>query len=383
MFAALHAAPGLFASDKTAPAIEPLAIAHGDLHLLEFADATAGETAAATTNLNVRVESGGLGAITVGPGGLVEYQVIGILGDDNNQGLALVGFDLDFDGGDLSQADNPTGDPDSGCENPMIHFTMPWGVTNPAGFGGTIIQGDLIQVGGAQNTINNTPDNAPAPIGNVLLGVAQPSGCGTAVLVIGTLTAPSEPGSYTLALEYLFSNIIRADATPGPFWATQAAGVGTVANLAILVENAPQPEGACCLATEIGCATTTAAACGASGGNYHGDGSNCEDDLDADGVADVCDACPESNMGAGIIINGCNSDVENQLTAGGCTMLDEIGQCAAGASRISRFGGCVITLVDQWRIDALITTLEGDRIVGCIRPRAMIDKTGTARAQRP
>ncbi len=320
--------------------------------------------AGGTTNLNVSVESGGSNSIAAVPGHVVNYEVVGLLNDDDNQGLGLVGFDLDFDGGDLSRADAPTGDPNSGCENPMIHFTEPWGITNPTGFGGTVINGDLIQVGGAQNTINNT--QPPVLIGTVLLGVGQPSGCGPAVLVTGALTAPSVPGSYTLALENLFANIIAADATGVPFWRTQAAGVGTVANLTIFVGNAAEPEGACCLQSNGGCALMTAAACAASGGTYGGDDSTCGTDHDADGVADVCDACPESNVADTVVIDECDSGVQNRLFDDGCTMLDEIEQCAAGVSRHGKFVRCVVAIVNQWRTDSLITSREGSGIVRCV-----------------
>jgi len=229
-FAVLTGTPAL-AEERVmtdpASAIEPV------LRLHEIADSYA-TAAVGQTLLNVSVESGNAGLIHVSPGALVSYSVIGLLGDDDNQGLALVGFDLDLDAGPLTQANEPTGDPNSGCENPMIHFAKPWGITNPAGYGGTIIGGDLIQIGGAQNTMNNaTP---PFPIGTVLPGVAKPSGCGPAVLVTGSLTAPMTPGTYTLALENLFANIITSSTTGIPFWETQAAGVGTITNLTIVVD---------------------------------------------------------------------------------------------------------------------------------------------------
>jgi len=205
----------------------------GSRVLRQWADATT-SVAGQLSSLSVSVESGGSNAVIVGPGDAVPYTVVGILSDDFNEGLALVGFDLDFDGGNLAQADSPTGDPNSGCENPMIHFTKPWGLTNPAGYGGTIITGDLIQVGGAQNTILNT--TPPFPIGTVLTGVAQPGGCGPTIVVTGTLTAPGAPGTYTLALENLFANVILdGETNDGTFWATQAAAVGIVTNLTIEV----------------------------------------------------------------------------------------------------------------------------------------------------
>jgi hypothetical protein len=323
-----------------------------------------------TTSLNFQLESGGSNAVVVAPGQLVPYQVVGTLSDDNNQGLALVGFDLDFDGDDLSQADNPTGDPDSGCENPMIHFTEPWGITNPAGFGGTIINGDLIQIGGAQNTINNTQDNAPFPIGSVLLGVAAPSGCGPAVLVTGTLTAPMVPGAYSLALENPFANIIILDTTGVPIWQTQAASIGTISHLAILVSNVTGPIGACCLPGAGGCFTTAGGDCEERGGIYRGDGSVCGSDLDADGLPDACDACPASNMDGSLVIEDCDSGVENQLFPDGCTMLDALVQCTEPPPRHWRSVRCIIGLADQWWTDAFFTDREHDAIVDCLTTRA-------------
>ncbi|MBI1825792.1 MAG: hypothetical protein HYR83_05345, partial [Planctomycetes bacterium] len=101
--------------------------------------------------------------------------------------------------------------------------------------------------GGGQNTIINTADNAPFPIGTaalgtpggVLTGVAKPGSCPTATgelaLATGSLTAPSTPGDYTLQLSDLFANVIKAGQTGTPFWATEAAGAGTITNLTIHV----------------------------------------------------------------------------------------------------------------------------------------------------
>jgi hypothetical protein len=102
------------------------------LELLDWADATA-SAASYVTNINLRVKSMGRSTIVVNPGATVHYRVMGELSDDANQGLALIGFDLDFEGGPLPQADEPTGEPTGTCENPMINFDIPWGLTNPAG----------------------------------------------------------------------------------------------------------------------------------------------------------------------------------------------------------------------------------------------------------
>ena len=69
----------------------------------------------------------------------------------------------------------------------------------------------------------------------VLLGVARPGGCGTAVIATGGVTAPAAEGSYQLHVQELFANVIRDGETGELFYATDAAGVGTITNLTINV----------------------------------------------------------------------------------------------------------------------------------------------------
>ena len=221
-------------------------------------------SAAMATDISISVESmDGSHEITVAPGAVVQYRVMGILSDNDNEGLALVGFDLEFSGGDLSQADTPASTVTG--ENPMAAFVRPGGITNPAGFGGTIIEGKLVQIGGGLNTIKNgqqactdaadcptgsscelnicTPV-ADFPVGMVITGIAEPApeGLGPAVLVTGSLTAPETPGTYFLLSPptSIFANVIKAGETGDIFWATVAAGVagGTagVQGLTIIVE---------------------------------------------------------------------------------------------------------------------------------------------------
>ena len=206
------------------------------------------------SDLNVVVLSGGSGSVIVTPGSEVSYEVVVELGDAINEGLAFIGFDLDFDGGALEQANTP-------ADPPMDNFVVPDGITNPEGYGGTLIGGDLVQVGGGQNVIMNgqvlctvdddcpdgsTCDDVPAPpwyctpvaafpVGTVITGVAQP---GTPVVVVtGSLTAPIIAGAYYLNLTNLFVSVIRAGETGNPFWATEAASVGTIANLEVNVSS--------------------------------------------------------------------------------------------------------------------------------------------------
>ncbi len=198
------------------------------------------------SNLNVSVKSGGSNAVTVAPNTVVNFQVEGTLSDALNEGLALVGFDLTFTGGALPTTTVVTPAGAISCANPMPAFVKPDGITNPAGYGGTLIGGNLVQVGGGQNTINNSVNNpacapncAPFPIGAVLTGVAQPGGCGTAVIATGSVTAPAADGAYQLNVINLFANVIKDGETGAVFWATEAAGVGTITNLTINVSAAP------------------------------------------------------------------------------------------------------------------------------------------------
>lgn len=188
---------------------------------------------ALASNLNTRVESDGSSNINVAPDQVVTYEVIGELDDLLNEGLALAGFDLEFSGGPLEQADEPEN------ESNMAQFKRPNGVTNPDGYGGTIIDGVLRQVGGGANTISNDIDNAPFPLGIVIQNIAHPGL--PEVLVTGLLTIPADatPGQvFTLNLTNLFANVIREGETGEPpqnFWKTEAAGVGTNTDLTMTV----------------------------------------------------------------------------------------------------------------------------------------------------
>lgn len=162
--------------------------------------------------------------VSVTPGATVNYSIVGELSDTGSQGLAMVCFDLSFTGGPLTAATAP-------ASNPMKNFASPQGLSNPAGFGGTLVGGNLVQVGGAQNTINNV--FAPKPIGTVITGVAQQGS--PQVLASGTLTAPTQCGTYTLNISNVMANVVRTGETGNPFWAVDPAGVGSNTNLTVQV----------------------------------------------------------------------------------------------------------------------------------------------------
>jgi hypothetical protein len=188
-----------------------------------------GAVAGQATDLNLRIKSREQETVTVHPGATVPYVVVGELSDAQNQGLALFSFDLEFSGGPLAPALSPVG-------APMSLFAVPAGISNPQGFGGAATNGRLVQVGGAQNTINNT--FAPYPLGDVLTGVGLPGQ--PVVLVAGRLQAPETPGVFTLAPTAIVANVIATGATGDPVWRVEAAGSGAVVPLTVVVQ-APRP----------------------------------------------------------------------------------------------------------------------------------------------
>ena len=169
-----------------------------------------------------------LDRIVVCAGAVVPYQVYGSLSVGSDEGLAGFAFDLEYDGGNLSQATPDT---------LMGSFISPHGFTNSEGFGGKTDvpgrEGDLVQVGGAQNTINNDSGYAPYPTGVVTTGIAWLA----TELARGSVTAPESPGEYTLSIPAgsFHANVIKAGETGDPFWATEAAGLGASSHLSLTI----------------------------------------------------------------------------------------------------------------------------------------------------
>jgi hypothetical protein len=199
--------------------------------------------------LTLAEQSSGATAVTVAPAAEVSYQVLGELGDNLNEGLALVVFDLEYDGGALSPASVPS-------TPPMASFVPPEGFShNPDGYGGSVQGGRLLQVGGAQNVANHgswsctVDDDCPGastcagslctvlpglPTGALVTGVAAPGA--PVVIATGTLTAPATAGTYTLSATNLQALVLRQNASGDPFWATEAVTGSTVSGLTINVQ---------------------------------------------------------------------------------------------------------------------------------------------------
>lgn len=226
-------APGSFTVDDYAAVADPQG--DGDFDLREFGLFQRGFTgdlvgseppvpAEPGTPVDLRVTSGN-SVVHVGPGGLVRWEVHARARDAQNQGIAMVAFDLSFDGGALPPADVP-------AVGAMANFVSPVGLSNPQGFGGTVSGGDLLQVGGAQNTIDNS--FAPQPTGDVVTGLGLP---GAPLIVAGgELTAPTAPGTYTLSLSDPMVNVLTEGTTGDPFWHVQEAPIASVRDLTVVVE---------------------------------------------------------------------------------------------------------------------------------------------------
>lgn len=134
-----------------------------------------------------------------------------ITGGDLSEGLALWGADVNFTAG------GPPGQ--MSCPVAMSSFQVNDGLNNPAGYGGTLSGNILLQVGGAQNTINNDVGNAPYPIGAVVTGIGDT----TITVAEGTCVDTVD----TMTLENGFANVIN-DGELGPVYAVSAATVTLV-----------------------------------------------------------------------------------------------------------------------------------------------------------
>jgi hypothetical protein len=88
-------------------------------------------------------------------------------------------------------------------------------------------------------------------------------------------------------------------------------------------------------------------------------------DRDLDGVCDTIDACPATILTPTVVIDGCDSGVDNHLFAIGCNFGDEIAACREHGNNHGRFVSCVAQLVDSWKGAGLVTSQQGSRIARC------------------
>ena len=88
-------------------------------------------------------------------------------------------------------------------------------------------------------------------------------------------------------------------------------------------------------------------------------------DTDGDGIPDDEDACPTSDLSATVVIDGCDSGVDNSLGADGCTVSDLIGECAQGVRNHGQFVRCVSHLTNDLKKAGVLSGAEKGAITSC------------------
>ncbi|HZF08520.1 MAG TPA: PA domain-containing protein [Thermoanaerobaculia bacterium] len=88
-------------------------------------------------------------------------------------------------------------------------------------------------------------------------------------------------------------------------------------------------------------------------------------DADLDGVADDQDQCLHSILTSTVIVDACDSGVHNTLFTNGCTISDQIAQCAAGAHNHGGFVSCVSHLTNDLKKDGVISGSDKGSIQSC------------------
>jgi hypothetical protein len=88
-------------------------------------------------------------------------------------------------------------------------------------------------------------------------------------------------------------------------------------------------------------------------------------DADGDGVPDDVDECPNSDLSATVVIDGCNSGVANTLFPSGCAISDVVAACAEGASNKGQFARCVSHATNDLKKAGTITGQQKNAIQSC------------------
>lgn len=153
------------------------------------------------------------------PGVGLAVEIHGTLTNDSpgNEGLAFISVDFTMSGPDTINlgAALVMDEPGDGS---MVNFTRDEGYD--AGVGGTPVGDDVLQAGGAQNTIGNNPAAEPFldfPSAEFIsFGIALDD---DQVVLEGTITFPIDAadGTYTLSLANVLANVISDGAVPGSF----------------------------------------------------------------------------------------------------------------------------------------------------------------------
>lgn len=289
-------------------------------------------------------------------GGKIEFSVSGELSGAAHDGLAGFSFDIA-----LYRLDAPDGSVietvDLGEEgsdavlvpsSATLAFDRGDGFANASGFGGTLVDRKLVQVGGAQNTIGNSS-------GDFLLGTSiQMDVADTAeTLVEGVFSLPANENMahYELRIENIKATVLSQSLGGGQYLTDPADGVGG----SLTMTAGPGPYGACWILHEdhVGshsCSDVTEGQC-----RYVCDvesvlGTSCFGDVDGSGVVNASDrGFISANIGTIVAQSLCIHDLagDGVVNASDRGFVNaNIGQCTA--------------LPDYQNGSGLMSSLNGD-----------------------
>jgi len=88
-------------------------------------------------------------------------------------------------------------------------------------------------------------------------------------------------------------------------------------------------------------------------------------DSDGDGLPDSRDQCPASDRRPTVVIDGCDSGVENRLLETGCTLADLFAARALDAKNHGQFASRVSDLTNDLKNAEVITGKEKGGIQSC------------------
>ena len=112
--------------------------------------------------------------------------------------------------------------------------------------------------------------------------------------------------------------------------------------------------------------------------NCRGDFNPAQTDSDENGVGDVCqptdgdgdgvknsdDECSNSVLSAFVVVDECNTGVDNTLSDNGCTISDKVKECSAAATH-GEFVSCVAHLTNDLKKDRIISEEGKEAIQEC------------------
>ena len=88
-------------------------------------------------------------------------------------------------------------------------------------------------------------------------------------------------------------------------------------------------------------------------------------DTDGDGIGDDDDACVNSDLNATVVIDSCDSGVDNTLGSDGCTISDLVAMCVDGANNHGQYVRCVSHLTNDLKKAGEISGSDKGAITSC------------------